>query len=118
MRCPVHRLRLLGGCRHSISSADFALLILENLCHNGGDTALWAMQNILDHPTEAKYKRVRLANPTYSARAGQFPSSRELLRLSGFSVDTDDSLNMTRDDPGLLWLALSVLRSCGQPLQT
>ena len=76
------------------------------------------MQNILDHPTEAKYKRVRLANPSYSARAGQFPSSKELLRLSGFSVDTDDSLNMTRNDPGLLWLALSVLRSCGQPLQT
>ena len=99
-------------------ACSFALLICKVLCQGGGDTALWAMQNILDHPTQAKYRRVRLANPTYSARAGQFPSSRELLRLAGFSVDTDDSLNLTRNDPGLLWLALSVLRSCGQPLQT
>ena len=108
----------IRGCLHVTSSADPALQLCKTLCQNGDDIVLWAMQNILDHPTEAKYRRVRLANPTYSARAGQFPSSRELLRLAGFSVDTDDSLNLTRNDPGLLWLAVSVLRSCGQPPQT
>ncbi len=77
-------------------------------------TLLTLLQNILDHPGEAKYRRVRLGNPAFARKAGRFAAAVAVLQLAGFGARQAEGgeqvVVLRRDDPGLLWLVLSGLR--------
>jgi hypothetical protein len=84
------------------------------------DTALHTvasvLRNVLEHPGAAQYRVLRRGNPAFEARAGRFPAAIELLRAAGFVEEAEPAasndarrLRLARDDPGLLWLALSAV---------
>ena len=75
------------------------------------------MQNALNNPTEAKYRRVRQQNPNFHTRVGQHPGSLELLRAAGYVPSNEGGeqvLVLSRNDPGLVWIALSACESALQ----
>ena len=73
--------------------------------------------NVLEHPEEAKYRRVRRSNKRVQRTIGAQPAALDLLAAIGFrSADSgagtsDDELTLVRPDLGLLWLAREAL--CG-----
>jgi hypothetical protein len=71
------------------------------------------LQNLMNHPSEQKYRRLRLSNAAFMRKAGRFAAAVGMLQLVGFSeqqVDGDAVVVLRLDDPGLLWLVLSALR--------
>jgi hypothetical protein len=48
------------------------------------ETISTILNNVLEFPTEEKFRKVRLANATFHKRVGQFPSGLALLRELGF----------------------------------
>ena len=76
------------------------------------------VQNIVSHPGESKYSQIRLGNPAFHARAGQFAAARELLAVAGFAEEVvgavDKVLVWKRHDQGLLWLTLSAVENAIQ----
>eukprot|EP01018_Ginkgo_biloba_P012115 Gb_25986 [translate_table: standard] len=83
-------------------------------------TLFTILRNVLDHPNEAKFKRLRKANPTFQRRIAKYEAALEVLFAVGFSEDiASDEIGMgeaylvlKRNDPGLLWLARSSLEIC------
>ncbi|XP_061343539.1 uncharacterized protein LOC133289572 [Gastrolobium bilobum] len=77
------------------------------------------IRNVIEHPEVTKYKRLRKANPVIERDILKNKAALEILFLVGFSEDVmfDDIgkeeayLVLKRDDPGLLWLAKSILES-------
>ncbi len=70
------------------------------------------LQNIVDHPGEHKYRRVRLSNAAFVRKAGRFAAAVGMLQLVGFNEQQLDGaavMVLRRDDPGLLWLVLAAL---------
>lgn len=71
------------------------------------------ISNLLEHPGEARYRRLSSGNAAFSRRAGRCMGQvLQLLRLAGFSEvgGGGGGLHYTRGDPGLLWLVLSLVK--------
>ena len=72
------------------------------------------MQNAMRQPSEERYRRVRQHNEAFQLRAGRFEAAIEILQVAGFVKEqrgTEAMLALRRNDPGLLWLALSAVTS-------
>ncbi|GMH46021.1 hypothetical protein BSKO_13985 [Bryopsis sp. KO-2023] len=70
-------------------------------------------QNALDFPAVEKYRSLRMGNPGFLNRVGRHRHAVELMKLVGFVEEGDPLdaiLRLKRQDPGLLWLGLSVVK--------
>lgn len=69
--------------------------------------------NALQNPGVEKFRSVRVNNQAFHKRLGRHPVSIDLMKLVGF-VEEGEPLNpvirLRRQDPGLLWLGLSVVK--------
>lgn len=78
------------------------------------------IRNLLEHSNEVKYRRLRKGNPSFQRSVAGYKAAMEILFLIGFSEDTvldeagvtETYIVLKRDDPGLLWLANSILEAC------
>lgn len=83
-------------------------------------TLFTILRNIMEHPNEAKFKRLRKANPTLQRSILKYEAALEVLLAVGFAEDKisnelgamESWLVLKRNDPGLLWLARSSLETC------
>ncbi|KAM1010309.1 hypothetical protein ACFX2I_045729 [Malus domestica] len=76
------------------------------------------IRNVLEHPGEMKYRKLRKANPTIQRNVALYKAAMEFLLLIGFNESVVDEVGkqetylvLKRDDPGLLWLAKSTLET-------
>lgn len=77
------------------------------------------VRNVIEHPDEVKFKRLRKANPIIQRNIANYGAAMEILLLIGFGEDViSDSVGkletylvLKRNDPGLLWLAKSSLEA-------
>ncbi|KAG6496641.1 uncharacterized protein LOC121993186 [Zingiber officinale] len=75
------------------------------------------IRNVIEHPGEIKFRRLRKANPQFQRNVANYKAAMEILALVGFCEDViSDEIGMVetflvlkRNDPGLLWLAKSSL---------
>ncbi|KAI4308419.1 hypothetical protein L6164_031497 [Bauhinia variegata] len=82
-------------------------------------TLLKIIRNVIQHPEETKYRRLRKANPVIERNVVHNKAAMEILSLVGFNEDVmldelgkaQAYLVLKRNDPGLLWLAKSSLES-------
>ncbi|PNW72062.1 hypothetical protein CHLRE_16g684000v5 [Chlamydomonas reinhardtii] len=95
------------------------------------DTLETMLGNAAHFPGEDKYRRVRLGNGAFQKRVGRLPGGTALLRVAGFVEEVEGAsvggggaggagvggaaggeavLRLRRNDPGLLWLVVSVVR--------
>jgi len=68
--------------------------------------------NLLAHPGEPKYRRLRRANKRFAATAGASQDALAILAALGFAGGDDEDLALPGSlapDPGLLWLAKELL---------
>ncbi|KAG0466825.1 hypothetical protein HPP92_018405 [Vanilla planifolia] len=73
------------------------------------------IRNIIEHPHELKFKRIRKANPQFQRNVANYKAAMEVLTMVGFIEDVvidevgipETYLILKRNDPGLLWLAKS-----------
>jgi len=67
--------------------------------------------NVLTNPSEQRFRRVRIDNKSFQHRLGRFAHCEPVLESVGWIRDASQPgfLVLKRDDPGLLWLAKSVL---------
>ena len=75
-------------------------------------TLATVLQNALSSPDD-KFRRVRQQNPAFHRRAGQWPAAGQVLQAAGFvqqAQGADPVWVLQRNDPGLLWLALSAVQ--------
>ncbi|XVF71820.1 hypothetical protein PTKIN_Ptkin12aG0070200 [Pterospermum kingtungense] len=78
------------------------------------------IRNVIEHPDEMKFRRLRKANPIIQRNVANYKAAMEILLLIGFSEDiildeigrAETYLVLKRNDPGLLWLAKSSLETC------
>ncbi|KAE8075602.1 hypothetical protein FH972_014298 [Carpinus fangiana] len=78
------------------------------------------IRNVIEHPDETKYRRLRKANPIIQRNVANYQAAMEILSLIGFNEDVvldeigkaETYLVLKRNDPGLLWLAKSSLETC------
>ncbi|KAB1208766.1 hypothetical protein CJ030_MR6G024802 [Morella rubra] len=78
------------------------------------------IRNVIEHPTELKYRRLRKTNPLIQRNVANYQAAMEILSLVGFNEDVlldeigkaESYLVLKRNDPGLLWLAKSSLETC------
>nr|XP_027064562.1 uncharacterized protein LOC113690741 isoform X2 [Coffea arabica] len=85
--------------------------VLQTLCK--------IIRNIVEHPDEMKFRRIRKANAIIQRNILQYGAATEILQLVGFSDDVifdvtgkaETYLALKRNDPGLLWLVKSSLES-------
>ncbi|GMY09775.1 ubiquitin and wlm domain-containing metalloprotease [Fagus crenata] len=78
------------------------------------------IRNVIEHPNEIKYRRLRKANPIIERNIANYKAAMEILSLIGFNEDVvsdeigkaETYLVLKRNDPGLLWLAKSSLEAC------
>ncbi|RVX08426.1 hypothetical protein CK203_014039 [Vitis vinifera] len=77
------------------------------------------IRNLIEHPDEIKFRRLRKANPAFQRNIANYKAAMEVLFLIGFNEDVVSSeigkvetyLVMKRNDPGLLWLVKSSLET-------
>lgn len=75
------------------------------------------IKNVVEHPNDIKYKRLRKSNPHFQRSVANYKAAMEVLELIGFCEDVisdeighaETYLVLKRNDPGLLWLAKSSL---------
>ena len=74
-------------------------------------TLAQVLQNALSSQ-EDKFRRLREQNPAFHRRAGQWPAAGEVLQAAGFvrQAAGEPMWVLQRNDPGLLWLALSAVQ--------
>ncbi|KAL4185042.1 hypothetical protein AMTRI_Chr10g4030 [Amborella trichopoda] len=78
------------------------------------------VRNVIEHPNEIKFKRLRKANPHFQKTVARYKAAMEVLVAIGFCEDVvldeigkaEPYLVLRRNDPGLLWLAKSSLELC------
>ncbi|KAK1316086.1 hypothetical protein QJS10_CPA05g00971 [Acorus calamus] len=76
--------------------------------------------NVIRHPNEMKYRRLRKANPLLQRNVVNYKAAMEVLSVVGFQEDVvanevgmaEAYIVLKRNDPGLLWLAKSSLEMC------
>jgi hypothetical protein len=102
--------RALGQLREESSRAapatSFDAKQLELLALQTLQTYL---RNCLNSPGEEKYRRINLSNRTLQQRLGRLPSALGVLKAAGFYEDETGQLVLRRNDPGLLWLGVSLV---------
>ncbi|XP_030459571.2 uncharacterized protein LOC115679973 [Syzygium oleosum] len=84
------------------------------------ETLVKIIRNVIEHPDEMKFKRLRKANPVIQRNIANSAAAVEILSLIGFSEDVlfadtgkaEACLVLKRNDPGLLWLAKSSIETC------
>ncbi|KAL7000004.1 hypothetical protein U1Q18_001154 [Sarracenia purpurea var. burkii] len=84
------------------------------------ETLFKIIRNLIEHPYEMKFKRIRKANPIIQRNVANYKAAMEILFLIGFNEDVvsdeigkaETYLVLKRNDPGLLWLAKSSLETC------
>lgn len=77
------------------------------------------IRNVIEHPHEMKFKRLRKANPIIQKNVANNKAAIEILQMVGFIEDVcldetgkaETCLVLKRNDPGLLWLAKSSLEA-------
>uniref|UniRef100_A0A7N0TIP2 WLM domain-containing protein n=2 Tax=Kalanchoe fedtschenkoi TaxID=63787 RepID=A0A7N0TIP2_KALFE len=75
------------------------------------------ISNVIQHPNDLKFKRLRKANPAFARNIANYKAAMEILSLIGFheelissdSGSPESYMVLKRNDPGLLWLAKSSL---------
>lgn len=75
------------------------------------------IRNIIEHPDEHKFRRIRKANSQFQRNVANYKAAMEVLNTVGFIEDVvvdavgvaEAYLVLKRDDPELLWLAKSSL---------
>ncbi|KAK1439780.1 hypothetical protein QVD17_05600 [Tagetes erecta] len=83
-------------------------------------TLVKIVRNVIEHPGETKFKKLRKANPVIQKNIASYNGALEILFLIGFCEDVvqdeigraEAYLVLKRNDPGLLWLAKSSLETC------
>ncbi|KAL8238111.1 hypothetical protein R6Q59_019192 [Mikania micrantha] len=83
-------------------------------------TLVKIVRNVIEHPDETKFKKLRKANPVIQKNIASYNGAMEILFLIGFCEDVvqdeigraEGYLVLKRNDPGLLWLAKSSLETC------
>ncbi|XP_011003486.1 PREDICTED: acidic repeat-containing protein isoform X2 [Populus euphratica] len=83
-------------------------------------TLLKIIRNVIEHPDQSKFKRLRKANPIIQKNVASHQAAVEIVHVVGFSEEVsydetgkaDTYLVLKRNDPGLLWLAKSTLEAC------
>uniref|UniRef100_A0A2P2L023 Protein-tyrosine-phosphatase IBR5 n=1 Tax=Rhizophora mucronata TaxID=61149 RepID=A0A2P2L023_RHIMU len=78
------------------------------------------IRNVIEHPGEIKFMRLRKANPKIQMNVANYKAAMEILHMVGFHEDdifdeigrAETYLMLRRNDPGLLWLAKSSLEAC------
>ncbi|OVA20037.1 PUG domain [Macleaya cordata] len=78
------------------------------------------IRNVIEHPDEMKFRRLRKANPLFQKNVANYKAAMEVLFLAGFNEDVvpdeigraETYVVLKRNDPGLLWLAKSSLEMC------
>nr|XP_043619290.1 uncharacterized protein LOC122591141 [Erigeron canadensis] len=83
-------------------------------------TLVKIVRNVIEHPDETKFKKLRKANPVIHKNIASYNAAMEILFLIGFCEDVvqdeigraEAYLVLKRNDPGLLWLAKSSLETC------
>merc|ERR1711998_785364 len=76
-------------------------------------TVCTMLRNVLDNPTETKYRRVRTENAAFVRKVGSHKGALDVLRVAGFRDGEEqgvEQLTLHRDDPGLLWLVVSMCK--------
>ncbi|KAJ4902136.1 WLM [Raphanus sativus] len=77
------------------------------------------VRNIIEQPNEMKFKRLRKGNPAIKRKILNFPAAVEILSVVGFVEEMvsegtgapEPYLVLKRNDPGLLWIAKSMIES-------
>ncbi|XP_068668286.1 uncharacterized protein [Aristolochia californica] len=77
------------------------------------------ISNVIEHPDETKFRRLRKANPIFQRNVASCKAAMEVLSIVGFYEDvvfdeigrSEAYLVLKRNDPGLLWLAKSSLET-------
>ncbi|KAE8901055.1 hypothetical protein PF002_g2118 [Phytophthora fragariae] len=64
------------------------------------------VSNIINHPTDAKFRSIRKANRLFEGRVARIPECLEFLLALGFEDQTDKFV-LVREDPVLLWIGRS-----------
>ncbi|XP_020673300.1 uncharacterized protein LOC110092934 [Dendrobium catenatum] len=80
-------------------------------------TLLKIIRNIIEHPDELKFRRIKKANAQFQRNVANYKAAMEVLSTVGFIEDVvvdavgvaEAYLVLKRNDPGLLWLAKSSL---------
>ncbi|KAL0922704.1 hypothetical protein M5K25_006713 [Dendrobium thyrsiflorum] len=80
-------------------------------------TLLKIIRNIIEHPDELKFRRIKKANVQFQRNVANYKAAMEVLSTVGFIEDVvvdaigvaEAYLVLKRNDPGLLWLAKSSL---------
>ncbi|XP_072973376.1 uncharacterized protein [Typha angustifolia] len=75
------------------------------------------IRNVIEHPNEEKFRRLRKANPQFQRNVANHEAAMEILKMVGFCeyVISDEIgraetyMLLKRNDPALLWLAKSSL---------
>jgi hypothetical protein len=89
------------------------------------ETLAGVLVNLAEGPKEPRYRRLRYSNAAFQRKLGRFSAARQLLLLAGFAElqqqqqtggVSEAVLVYVRDDPGLVWLVLSVVREALQKL--
>ncbi|CBJ49209.1 conserved unknown protein [Ectocarpus siliculosus] len=75
------------------------------------DVLAAVLRNIMEHPEEAKFRKVRRSNGKFKASVGAVAGGVDLLLAAGFEERGDDQLELGRQDPGLIWLAKSTVEA-------
>lgn len=77
------------------------------------------VRNIIEQPNEMKFKRLRKGNPAIKRKILNFAAAVEILSVVGFVEEMisegtgaqEPYLVLKRNDPGLLWIAKSMIES-------
>ncbi|CAN1196633.1 DNA-dependent metalloprotease WSS1 homolog 2 [Linum perenne] len=77
------------------------------------------IRNAIEHPNEAKFRKLRKGNPVIRKNIASHKAAMEILQVAGFIEETvldergnpETYLTLKRNDPGLLWLAKSSLEA-------
>ncbi|CAN0267946.1 unnamed protein product [Ectocarpus fasciculatus] len=81
------------------------------------DVLAAVFRNIMEHPEEAKFRKVRRSNGKFKASVGAVAGAVDLLLAAGFEERGDDQLELGRQDPGLIWLAKSTVEAWQERLR-
>ncbi|CAM9264285.1 unnamed protein product [Ectocarpus sp. 13 AM-2016] len=81
------------------------------------DVLAAAFRNIMEHPEEAKFRKIRRSNGKFKASVGGVAGGVDLLLAAGFEERGDDQLELGRQDPGLIWLAKSTVEAWQERLR-
>lgn len=99
-----------------ISKARSAVCALTALPRDRAQDTLKTIEKILTnalrHPGVDKFRSIRVNNSAFSQKVGCYPDAVSLMKLFGFVEEgypVNPMLKLRREDPGLLWLGLSIV---------